>query len=310
MAVPAVQANTYHARYQDPNYDPFAGNYTNVYHEFDNNVPQTLRQSLYRDGNVGTPIHVLAHIRPPQAPANDPGLIVVYHRLTRHDARFGQVPTPYDGQGLAFWGDVVAGQAPTTVVIPDTAFNQTGLVQTPTAALLQQAMAADPAAGWFGPYAAGTQDVDPVVTRPLMIVPNKYAALFVTQGMTPKEAFLPLDGRVRQEHLEVSCGPLLEWLRVAVTQRGTAANPQPPATCLPPFAGPMFLNPQDLQGFISYRLSILHADFPNLQPGNMHNSAVLIAQGLAWRDKMPCSTGHLKTRPNLPVSCSGSISIA
>jgi len=265
----------------DPNYDPFAGNYANVYNEFDNNVPQALRHSLYRDGNVGTPIHVLAHIRQPQAPANDPGLIVVYHRLTRHDARFGQVPTPYDGQGLAFWGDIVAGQVPATVTVPDTGFNQTAVVQAPTAALIQQGLAADPAATLLGPYAAGTQDVDPVVTRPLMIVPNRYAALFVTQGMTPKEAFLALEGRIRQENQEIACAPLLEWLRVALTQRGTVANVLPPATCLPPFVGPAFLNPNDLQGFMSYRLSILHADFPTLQPGNMHNSAVLIAQGIA-----------------------------
>ena len=276
----AVQPTSYHGKYTDLNADPFQGNYINFYNDFVGGTPPaTLRDSIYRDGNVGTLIHILAHIRDPNANADDPGLIVAYHRLTRHDTRYGQVPKPYDNQGLAFFGDILDGQAPTTVTIPDVLFHQTTVVQTPSIALLHQAFHADPLVQNVGPYLAGTPDVDPVTSRKIMVVPNRYAAPFLTTGMPPRQAFLALEGMIQQEHQEVACAPLLEWLRLTLTTRtGAQASP---ITCTTPFVGPAFYNPQDQQEFLAYRISVLHQDFPHLRPGQLHNSAVLIAQGIS-----------------------------
>jgi hypothetical protein len=145
------------------------------------------------------------HVRDPNGDpndpglANDPGLVVVYHRLSRHDQRFGQAPTPFDNRGLAFFGDVVNGQAPTTVHVPDTAFNSVGVGQVPTPARLTQLFAGDPQGQVFGPFAAADGDVEPITTRQAIVVPNRYAVPLLTAGMTPRAAYLAISGMVNQE---------------------------------------------------------------------------------------------------------------
>jgi hypothetical protein len=278
--LPGPQPSTYTELYANPAYDRFAGNYVNMYNEFavGNALPLALRQAIYRDGNVGSPMHVLVHVRDPAADPDDPGLIVSYHRLTRRDTEFGHQAMPYDGQGLGFFGDIELGQAPATVVIPDAMFNQVGPVQVPNPGLLTQEFAQDPAAELVGPYQAGTADVQPVTTRSLMLVPNRYAALFLGAGMKPKDAYIALNGLIAQEGQQVACAPLLDWLRVALTKR--AGQHGAPITMTNPLVPPVFVTPGHQQHFLAYRRNIVHTDFPHMQPGQLHNSAVLIADGI------------------------------
>lgn len=278
------QPLTYHGRYLDPNFDSFSGNYINLYNEYavGQTQPVQLRNAVYRDGNNGKPLHVLVHVRvapAPGAPA-DPGMIVAFHRLTRHDTPFGQVQMSFDNMGLGFFGDIIDGQAPTTVVIPDNLYTQLPQTQVPDAGLLAQLFAADPAAEVFGPYAAGDPDVTAITTRQLVIVPNCYAAPFLTTGMTPKAAYLVLSGLIARDNQEIACAPLLDWVRTALTRRGGAAGGPHPVTCCVPLVPPAFMNPRDQQAFAAYRLEVLHTDFPHLRPGTHHNSAILIAQGI------------------------------
>jgi hypothetical protein len=275
------QHRSYLEKYSDASSDPFGGNYINLYNEYSvggANTPLSLRNTIYRDGNTGALLHVLIHVRNlAGALPTDPGLIVAYHRLARHDTRLGQAAMPYDGLGLAFFGDVINGQIPTSVVVPDTLYNQLPVTQVPSAGLLQQLIAADPAAEMFGPFPAGTADVDPVTTRQLIVVPNRYTTPLLCVGMAPKAAYLSISGMIHQDGNEVACAPLLEWLRHTVTRR---APNMPPITCSPPLTTPPFLNPQDQQAFSMYRSGIVHQDLPLLMPGVTHNSAVLIAQGI------------------------------
>ena len=281
QAGPIVVPNTYLDKYLDPIHDVFSGNYINLYHEYTvgNNTPAALRTATYRDGNMGTYLHILVHLRDPLAGANDPGTIVALHRLTRHEARLGQAQYPFDSLGLAFYGDVINGQAPSTVVIPDGWFNQIGPVQVPQHGLLTQEFAADPAAQSFGPYNAGTADVSPITTRQVILVPNKYAAPFLTSGMKPRDAYQTLFGMIQQAGDEIACEPLLDWLRVTLTTRGGAAPL--PATCVPLTSAPAFADLAVQQAFVTYRLGVFHSDFTHLQPGHQHQSAVLIAQGIS-----------------------------
>lgn len=221
---------------------------------------------------------MLLHVRDPHGPLDDPGIIVAYHRLTRHDARFGQTPLPYDNQGLAFFGDVNNGQAPLTVVIPDGCFNQLTATQVPTEGHLQQLIAADPNAEVFGPFAAGDPDVGPLISRQAIVVPNRYAAPFLTVGMPPKQAHAVLSALIAQDNNGVACEQLLAWLRLTLTRRGPNLHPR---TCVDPPVPPGFLRPEHQAAFAAFRLEILHQDFPHLAPGVHHNSAVLISQGLS-----------------------------
>jgi hypothetical protein len=160
-------------------------------------------------------------------------------------------------------------------------FNQTTIVQTPSSALIHQAFTADPLVQTVGPYAAGTPDVDPVLVsrQIIMVVPNRYAAPFLSTGMALKQAFLALEGMIQHENQEIACAALLDWLHLTLTLRAGAQ--QSPITCTLPLTGPIFYSPLDQQDFLAYRISILHHDFPQLHPGQLHNSAVLIAQGLS-----------------------------
>jgi hypothetical protein len=272
---------TYFGKYTDPAQDTFGGNYVNLYNEFavGQVQPAPLRQNIYRDGNVGTGMHILAHVRDPAANPDDPGRIVAYHRLTRRNTGMGRQAMPFDGQGLAFFGDIMSGQVPMTVVVPDNVFNQVGPVQVPEVGLITQGFAADPAAESLGPFAAGTADVSPVTTRQAMIVPNKYASLFLADGMKPKAAYLALSGLIHQDNQEIACSPLLDWLRVTLTNR--AGQQTLPATCISPLVAPSFVVPTDQQHLVAYRLGIMHMDFPHMQPGLQANSAVMIANGLS-----------------------------
>lgn len=274
-----VQPNTYRELYSQPTADPFNGNYINLYNEYTvgTTTPLDLRNAMYRDGNTGAYLNILLHVRDSGAPPGEPGHIVGYHRLTRRDTRLGQVPLPFDNQGLAYFGDIINGQAPTTVVIPDALYNQLQVVQAPTDARLQQLMAAEPDRDTFGPFAAGDPDVSPVTTRGLIVVPNKYAVPFLASGLSPRAAYAVLKGMIQQDGNEVACAQLLDWLRVTMTHRAPGL---PARTCHEPLAPPAFVRPEDQQAFAAYRLDLLHKDFPHLQPGVHHNSAALIAQGI------------------------------
>ena len=281
QAGPIVVPNTYLDKYLDQAHDVFNGNYINLYHEYavGNNTPATLRNASYRDGNMGTFLHLLVHVRDLQAGPDDPGTIVALHCLTRHEARLGQAQYAFDNMGLAFYGDVINGQAPSTVVVPDHWFNQVGPTQVPTHGLLNQQLVADPAAQSVGPFNARDPDVTPILTRHVILVPNKYAAPFLTAGMSPRAAYQTLFGMIQQAGDEIACEPLLDWLRVTLTARGGAAPL--PATCVPPPAPPAFADLAVQQAFVTYRLNVFHTDFNHLQPGHQHHSAVLIAQGIS-----------------------------
>jgi hypothetical protein len=268
-------------KYLDAQNDTFQGNYINLYHEYavGNTQPLPLRNAVYKDGNVGVYLHGLVHVLDPAAGVDDPGTIVAVHRLTRHESRFGQVRAAFDGLGLAYYGDIINGQAPSTVVIPDTWFNQTAPVQVPTHGLLAQAFAAEPNAESFGPYQAGQADVNPLTTRQIILVPNKYVTPFLTTGLKPRAAYQIIYGMVQQAGHQVACEPLLDWIRLTLTKRG-GVNPLP-VTCVLPASPPAFASPETQQAFSTYRLGIFQADFPHFQPGHQHNSAALIAQGIS-----------------------------
>jgi hypothetical protein len=181
--------------------------------------------------------------------------------------------------GLAFYGDTQHGQVPTTVTVPDAWFNQIGPVQVPTIGLLGQELAAQPQAELFGPYTAGQPDVEPISTRAIILVPNRYVVPFLSTGMTPKEAYHVLSGMIHQDGNDVACEPLLDWLRVTLVQRAGAIIT--PATQVDMPTPPAFGDPQVHQEFNAYRVQMLHRDFPHLLPGAQHHSAVLIAQGIS-----------------------------
>mmetsp|Transcript_6869 Transcript_6869/g.13921 ORF Transcript_6869/g.13921 Transcript_6869/m.13921 type:complete len:711 (+) Transcript_6869:32-2164(+) len=270
---------TYHDLYTDPSWDPLAGEYATLYRDFTaaGTTPAALRDNLYNSANTGGLIHLLAHVRDANAVPADPGYIVGYHRLTRHVAGFGQGGRPFDGQGHAFMGDVINGQVPITVGVPDTLFNMLPAVQVPTSGLMDQLLLADPVTHVVGPFAAGDPDITAVTTRGVMVVPNPYILPFMTTGMRPRDAYQAVLGMVQQNHHEAACAPLLDWLRVPLPRRTANALPRTTTT---PLVAPMYAPPEMHQLYLKYRMAIAHRDLPLLSPAGTQQGAQLIATGL------------------------------
>lgn len=279
LAPPTANHSSYLQLYADPQADQYGGNYAALYAAYDPgaNTPADLRASIYSTSNSGTLLHLLAHVRANDAPADDPGTIVCLHRLSRRNTPFGQQATPYDDKGLAFFGDVIGQQAPLTVEVPSAHFNQCAAVQAPTTARIDQLVAEDPGAEIFGPFTAADADVEAITTRQVVVVPNKYAVPFVAQGMTPKAALLAVRGMLTTNGDADACKPLLDWLRVTVVRY---AADQWARTVVTPPVPPTFTTPNVQQDFARYRLGLLHRDIPGTQPGMVHQSAQVIAQGI------------------------------
>ena len=93
----------------------------------------------------------------------------------------------------------------------------------------------------------------------------------------PKAVYMALRGMLPQGGQEIACKPLLDCLCVAMTcHQGAAVAP---STLVP--MPPTFPNPHIQQQFLAYQVQILHPNFPQLQDGSQHQSAVLIAQGIS-----------------------------
>jgi hypothetical protein len=71
------------------------------------------------------------------------------------------------------------------------------------------------------PTVANGADVatyDEVRTRHSMYVPGKYLPLLLARRMTPKEALLAINAEAVSQGEQDALGPLVDWLRVAVTR--------------------------------------------------------------------------------------------
>eukprot|EP00980_Cylindrotheca_fusiformis_P005161 scaffold1096_cov147-Cylindrotheca_fusiformis.AAC.1 len=112
-----VGHTAYSQYYDDTSKDPWNGSYGPVYQQYDlagGHTPQNLRNRIYSTGNNRVAVGLLVHVRDyATADPDDPGLIILAHRLTRYvpPLQINQPPFPNVGHG--FIGDVLNhGQAP------------------------------------------------------------------------------------------------------------------------------------------------------------------------------------------------------
>jgi hypothetical protein len=284
-AVAAAAANVgqqvvdhpYQTWYSDIARDPFIGNYAAMYANYDLALaPAGVRTRIYPNGNSGVPISHLLVVRQANDPADSAGSIQGYHRVVRYQPSL-VATSPFDDIAYAFLGDVRNGQAPHTVVWDDAYFARNAAVQVPTAANMDQLLAAGPAAELVGPFAAGDPDTEPLIVRNSVFVPNRYMTMLLDDAMTPRQAWDRIRGAVVTDGLEVECAPLLDWLRIALTRRvanqgSTLAQAPPAAQIIATLGG--------ATTFQNYRMSLVERDHPNLRSGPMTQGAQLIAGGL------------------------------
>jgi hypothetical protein len=135
------------AFYADPSKDPHQGQYARVMQGLAllvaNEPPavqhQELLRSLLSDGQR-VPAAFLFHVQHPNAGAEDPGHIQLYHRAVMYPGAFNP-PLPWDNRVYAFRGDVYREQMPPSVCIPEDALELMPTMIVPNDMLLLQDLA-------------------------------------------------------------------------------------------------------------------------------------------------------------------------
>jgi hypothetical protein len=262
-------ANPYRDWYSDNVRDPFVGHYAAMYANYElANAPQVVRTRIYPNGNNGVPIgHLLLVAQPNVAP-----VIQGYHRVTRYKPSLVGT-SPFDDVAYAFLGDVRNGQTPHTVVWDDTYFNRVAAVQVPTAANLDQLLAADPTAELVGPFAAGTADTadtEAETVRMLVFLPNRYMSMLLDDNLSRRQVWEQVRGGIVNDGTAADREPLLDWFRVALTQR--AANMGSALNC-ESLATQVIATGRDAATFQQYRMGIVERDYPNMRAGPMTHGA-------------------------------------
>jgi hypothetical protein len=266
-----------------------------------------VRTRIYSNGNKGIPISHLLVARQVNDPADSAGSIQGYHhRVARYQPSL-VAATPFDDVACAFLGDARNGQAPHTAVWDDAYFARNAAVQVPTAANMDQLLAADPVLELVGPFAAGDQDTEVLTVRNSVYVPNRHMTMSLSDAMTPRQAWARVRGSVVADGLEQECGPLLDWLRVALTRR--VANQGSTLAQVPP-AAQVLATLDGATIFQNYRLSLVERDHPDLRAGPTAQGAQLVAGGLndlATQSRLlerQTKPAECKRGPRRPETCS------
>jgi hypothetical protein len=215
-------------------------------------------------------------VRPANAAADDPGTIQGFHRVIRYEPSLVGT-TAFDNVGYAFLGDVLNGQVPHTTIWADKYFNRTNDTQVPTAAYMDQLLAADPALQQVGTFVAGTADTEAVNTRFCMFIPNRYMTMLLDDGLTPRQAWQRIRGAMVTDGTADGCQMLVDWLRVALTTH-TQNDVTPLARPVPEVQPIATL--AEAQIFQSFRAALVDRDHPNLQTNQVTQGAQLVAQSL------------------------------
>jgi hypothetical protein len=269
----------YQQFYSDATRDPFEGQYGAAMAEYavGANQPAALRAKVAGLGNRGNAVCHLVLARQPNAAATDPGTILCYHRFTRYEAGLGE-QTPYDGNCLSFFGDMIDGQVPPLVLLPDDLFNTAGSTQVPTSAQLDLLLAQDTSLELVGPFQATDPDTEAISVRRIAFLPHKYVPLVLGQAFTPRVLWATLRGAIVNGGDELSCAELINWMRVAITRRAAGEASR---VAVEPLREPLIQLPTHGNQLQRYKLGLVRGDLPGLQTGGNSVDLQAVASEIA-----------------------------
>ena len=249
FAAPQHAYKNYVEYYGDHSTDPYHGDYTDVMMDY--NVPavgnsrHSKETLLFRATQASLQDHPMAFIslcRKDDAAANNPGTMLVTHRVAKYPLTLTGPAQPWDDRVFAISGDVTYQQ----VAIVPWSDNHFSRVQGETRVLTTQALnqhwAGNPLDPLVGPHADDEPNTELVYTRHCMYVPHKYTPLVIGVSLTPREAWERLHAAISADGKEQECKPLLDFVKVCVTREaaGMASRvaglwptmEQPPNTAL------------------------------------------------------------------------------
>ena len=176
-------------------------------------------------------------------------------------------PSQWDEQVFAFRGDLMPGNYITMIQFTETLFDRTTVQTVPTLAAMDGLVASLPADQYYipapEPHAADTEEIR---TRNVVQVPYPYIPLVLQRQGTPKEYWLELAGAIRNDGREQDLKPVLDWLRVALTQSRDEDDVEPPENCMGErndIMPALAIDDVELQ---THRWDTLCRDLPGLNP--------------------------------------------
>jgi hypothetical protein len=256
---------TYAAKYATDADPPYAGDYTALLLSeaptANGPAPADVLATLLLSNELAPKVHLglVFCATPPHVIAR------TFFRTARYPALPGQ-PSPWDDRIFAHGSEVINGQSITTFEFPATAFTAT--------AADGIAWDADTLTEQFANLPADTiitGAVDPdsphaVVTRTRLLtrVPHRYIPLVLGQRLTPRALWTTLGTTIIADGNEVSCAPLLDWLRLACSPipGPTPADLLPPLNCIGPKEA--LIRPEVDPILHAHRWSMVLADLPAL----------------------------------------------
>jgi hypothetical protein len=154
-------------------------------------------------------------------------------------------------------------------------YHQSQNMLVPTAAQVDNLIAADPDVELFGPFQANDPNVEVIRTRNCCLVPTAYISLVIDQPHTPKELWTTLKGAISADSLDQECAPVVEFLRACLS-RPTQDALSPLALDAAHLPTVVALDPD----LISHRRRILYEDFPHFNSAVSQAQANLVSQGI------------------------------
>jgi len=164
-------------------------------------------------------------------PTNPTGVVKIHHAPAQCPHLIDSPPHPYMGRNFVAYGDLFNKET-ANFEFPNDATNLANM-GLPTYCYnhvaIDAALAADPGATIFGPFAITEPDTSAVIVRNTCLLPARYAARFLSRSFTPKEAWEQIGGAIRADDAAVvtACAPVLHWLQYVLHKSNAlhAASP-------------------------------------------------------------------------------------
>ena len=258
-----AQIKTFTEFYNDATLDEFGGTYGTVMAVFASpgtagTTPASIRDLITNDPHNSSMGYVTLVVSPAQA--GDPGLIYALHTVSKYSIRLGHPATPWDNGLFASLHDVVGNQIPATVRFPTDAFAciaNGAQHRVPTAQLLDAEFAADLNATVLGPFANGDAGTELFSCRNVVGIPHCYMRHFIPGPLTPRQAWEMVAHDIIAQGDEQSCGPLMNFFRLACTLHAAGDTASP-------LAQDSFEVPMSDANLIRHRTALVEHKLPGL----------------------------------------------
>ena len=202
------------------------------------------------------------------------GKIRVLLQLDRAEPQMGLPDSQWVGRNIVLLGDLIENQA-VMIELHDSAWNMGTVTRVAEHGLVNTTLAGDLTLETMGPFDVDDAGTELVRNRKICAAPPPLVeGLLAIQNLTPRKAYTYVYGRCVAEGWLLSCKPLLDYLRCAMTVSAggndpTIWDPQPPSAIVP-----------DVQ-LIARRNAQIAGDFPELDSRltSLQHSAVAVEVG-------------------------------